>query len=127
MKNLATDYGILLAKKIIRSRDVMFFEDHTIEDFEKPKKSQSNKIPVNLEPVSRSINSDEGGATPNTDDVDPLAVSPRPEQVPEQVQPEAPLRRSTRERKLSHKYSSDEYVMLIDGGEPESYNEAIAD
>ncbi|KAL5863382.1 hypothetical protein ACOSQ3_000896 [Xanthoceras sorbifolium] len=110
-------------KRIIRSRDVVFLEDQTIEDFEKPEKPQSDEIPVNLEPVSPPTNSDEGGATPDTDDVHPPARSPEPEQV----QPEVQLRRSTRERQPSRKYSPNEYVMLTDGGEPESYDEAITD
>ncbi|KAL5821663.1 hypothetical protein ACOSQ3_023545 [Xanthoceras sorbifolium] len=110
-------------KRIIRSRDVVFLEDQTIEDFEKPEKPQSDEIPVNLEPVSPPTNSDEGGATPDTDDVHPPARSPEPEQV----QPEVQLRRSTRERQPSRRYSPNEYVMLTDGGEPESYDEAITD
>ena len=38
---------------------------------------------------------------------------------------EPPLRRSTRERQLSTRYPANKYVMLIDGGEPETYQEAI--
>lgn len=37
----------------------------------------------------------------------------------------APLRRSTRERRPSTWYPSDEYVTLIEGGELESYTEAV--
>jgi hypothetical protein len=35
------------------------------------------------------------------------------------------LRRSTRERQPSRRYSVDEYVLFSDGGEPESYQEAM--
>lgn len=112
-----------ISRKNIRSRDVVFFEDRTIKDFEKPEKPHLDEIPVNLGPVFRSINSNDGGATLDTDDVDPPAGSSRPKQVPEQVQPKAPLRRSTREWKLSHRYSSDE----SDGGESKSYDETIID
>lgn len=35
------------------------------------------------------------------------------------------VRRSTRERQPSMRYSPNEYVLLTDGGEPESFNEAI--
>ena len=38
---------------------------------------------------------------------------------------EPPLRRSTRERHPSIRYPPNEYVMLIDRGEPETYQEAI--
>ncbi|GMJ01978.1 hypothetical protein HRI_003867000 [Hibiscus trionum] len=39
--------------------------------------------------------------------------------------PAVPLRRSSRNRRSSVRYSSDEYVLLIDGGEPECYEEAM--
>ncbi|KAJ0804413.1 putative RNA-directed DNA polymerase [Helianthus annuus] len=38
-----------------------------------------------------------------------------------------PLRRSTRNRHPSTRYSTDEYVLLTDGGEPECYEEAMED
>ncbi|RVW60490.1 Retrovirus-related Pol polyprotein from transposon TNT 1-94 [Vitis vinifera] len=38
-----------------------------------------------------------------------------------------PLRRSTRDRHPSTRYSVDDYVLLTDGGEPESYVEAMED
>ena len=38
-----------------------------------------------------------------------------------------PLRRSTRDRHPSTRYSADDYVLLTDGGEPESYEEAMED
>ncbi|KAL5818254.1 hypothetical protein ACOSQ3_022150 [Xanthoceras sorbifolium] len=84
--------------------------------------SDSPRI-VNISSSSRLLK----GATPDTNDVHPPARSPEPEQVSEQVQPEVQLRRSTRERQPSRKYSPNEYVMLTDGGEPESYDEAIID
>ena len=38
-----------------------------------------------------------------------------------------PLRRSTRERFSSSRYSPNEYVLLTNGGEPECYKEAMED
>jgi len=38
---------------------------------------------------------------------------------------ESQLRRSTREHQPSRRYSPSEYVLLTDGGEPESYQEAL--
>ncbi|KAJ0796583.1 putative RNA-directed DNA polymerase [Helianthus annuus] len=38
-----------------------------------------------------------------------------------------PLRRSTRDRHPSTRFSADEYVLLSDGGEPECYTEAMED
>ena len=72
-----------IGKRIIRSRDVVFLEDQTIEDFEKPEKPHSDEIPVNLEPVFLPANPKDGGATLDTYDVSPPASSPEPEQVPE--------------------------------------------
>ena len=58
---------------------------------------------------------------PTIDDVEPI----------EQVDGELPLspyeppwRRSTREHQPSTRYPLNKYVMLIDGGEPETYQEA---
>ena len=70
-----------ISKRIVRSRDVVFLEDQTIEDFEKSEKPQSYEILVNLDPVSPPINPDDGGVIPDTDNVNPLANSLEPEQV----------------------------------------------
>ena len=109
-------------KRIVRSRDVVFLEDQTIEDFDKPEKSeksQSEETPVNLEPVSSPPVPDSVREVPDTDgtpsqgNISPSAdTSP---DVPEQVPPEAQLRRSTRERQPSRRYSPHEYVMLTEG------------
>ena len=37
------------------------------------------------------------------------------------------MRRSSRDRQPSKRYSPHEYIMLTDGGEPEDYSEALAD
>ena len=52
--------------------------------------------------------------TPTVDDVEPTEQAPPPPV-------EIPLRRSTRERQPSTRYPPHEYVMLTDGGEPETY------
>lgn len=39
--------------------------------------------------------------------------------------PTGPLRRPTRDRRSNAKYTSEEYVLLIDRGEPECYDEAM--
>ncbi|KAG6431267.1 hypothetical protein SASPL_109345 [Salvia splendens] len=39
--------------------------------------------------------------------------------------PTVPLRRSIRDRRSNVKYTSEEYVLLTDGGEPECYDEAM--
>jgi hypothetical protein len=47
------------------------------------------------------------------------------EQASSEPSAEIQLRRSTRERQPSRKYSANEYVLLSDGGEPESYQKVI--
>ena len=50
------------------------------------------------------------------------------EHIEEEVTPtlvEQPLRRSNRERQSTIRYPYDEYLLLTDGGEPETYQEAI--
>ena len=63
------------------------------------------------------------------DGVEPAVDLPagyiRQEEVGEQLPAEPQLRRSSRQRQPSRRYSTDEYVMLTDAGEPESYQEAI--
>ncbi|KAL6318202.1 hypothetical protein AAG906_035707 [Vitis piasezkii] len=48
-------------------------------------------------------------------------------EIPTQVPPNIPLRRSTRDRHPSTRFSVDDYVLLTDGKEPESFEEAIGD
>ena len=42
------------------------------------------------------------------------------------VEDNTSLRRSIRERQLSKRYSLNEFVLLTDGGEPESFQEAMS-
>nr|GMD32831.1 Retrovirus-related Pol polyprotein from transposon TNT 1-94 [Ipomoea batatas] len=94
-------------KKLVRSHDIVYFENQTIEDVDKARKPEShdNKSLVDFEPVFDKDVHDE-------------------QEVPSQV-PIDPPRRSNRERRPSTHYSSNEYVLLTDGGEPESYEEAV--
>ncbi|KAG8363788.1 hypothetical protein BUALT_Bualt19G0058800 [Buddleja alternifolia] len=57
------------------------------------------------------------------DDLDPVPPIQTDDPVPP---PEARVRRSTRQTRPSTRYNPDEYVMLTDGGEPESYPKAIS-
>ncbi|KAG8493315.1 hypothetical protein CXB51_010698 [Gossypium anomalum] len=78
-------------KKLVRSRDVVFIEDQTIDDIDKTEKVDSQDsgdlIDVNLVPLDSS-----------------------PDPIQDDVHGD---------------YSSNEYVLLTDGGEPECYEEAI--
>ena len=98
-------------KKIIRSRDVVFIEDQTIEDIEKAEKTTSSgQIPTNVDPAPLSDFTD-GRIVEDTEVYEP--------------QQQVELRRSSRDRRPSVRYSPEEYVMITDGGEPECYEEAM--
>ena len=125
-------------KKIVRSRDVVFLEDQTIEDFGHVEQSASDASDlVNLDPVPLpAVHNEyvEDVEPPHGDDVnDEIPNEVKPEDEEEQVEqphqesppPPPQLRRSTRERHTSRRYSSNEYVMISDQGEPESYEEVM--
>ncbi|RDX74016.1 hypothetical protein CR513_46284, partial [Mucuna pruriens] len=126
-------------KKLVRSRNVQFMEDQTIEDIDKVKKSTPEKdnslseidpvrMPVHdLDTADNNVQNGEqhnylgnGFNIPLDDDVEEeqemsqdknLGDAPKP--------PPIQLRRSNRQRQSSTKYTSDEYVTLTDGEEPE--------
>jgi transposase InsO family protein len=106
-------------KKIIRSRDVVFFEDQTIEDINKHKKEPINEYPVNLDPIPQQATNDDGEIQDNNNGAEHEV------QVPPEPTVEPQLRRSTREHRPSTRYTPHEYVVLTDGGEPECYEEAM--
>lgn len=51
---------------------------------------------------------------------------PENEQQVVEPPPQPEVRRSTRERQPSQRYSSNEFVLLSDGGEPECFDEAMS-
>lgn len=90
---------------------MVFVEDQTIQDIDK----FENKLPQFSDDL-----------------IDFDLVPPKSVVTPELVQdetsePAVPLRRSTRDRQPSTRYSANEYVLLTDGGEPESYDEVLED
>ncbi|KAG6790373.1 hypothetical protein POTOM_006526 [Populus tomentosa] len=120
----------LKEKKIVRSEDVIFFEDQTIEDFEQKEKTESTTFissNSNLRPTPQlplmSVN--HGGDLQNDDNGgflneplvdDPELANDDIDVIPEQVMQKAPnepqLRRSTKPRQPSTKYSHHEYVLV---------------
>jgi hypothetical protein len=122
-------------KKLVRSRDVVFMEDQTIHDIEKTEKvvplysddlidldsTSLTDLPAQVE---HDVQNDYQG--PGDTDVPLHDESHDQFPVPE-IPPDVPLRRSTRDRHPSTRYSVDEYVLLTDGGEPECYAEAMED
>lgn len=122
-----------VGRKLVRSNDVVFYEDQTIEDLDKNEKpTPSHEYPMNLDPIPPPmVHDDYGGDVQNDDDVEETPATEeteqevQQEQVPLEPPEEEQLRRSTRERQPSRRYPVDEYVMLTDCGEPECYDEAL--
>ncbi|KAM1652315.1 hypothetical protein ACFX1T_004838 [Malus domestica] len=141
-------------KKFIRSRDVVFYEDQTIGDSDK--EAQPDGADREVDPLASDEEShddipeaaaNEVPAEPdNADQGEPDQDVPDHE-IADQVEPsqeeqiqgepnqgeppalqenEDQVRRSIRSRRPSTKYSSSEYIMLTNYGEPETYEEARA-
>ena len=123
-----------LSRKIVRSKDVVFLEDQRVADGDKVEKaSSSTEIPIRIDLVVPPLvyvggELQEGdGITQNEDDPIVDDVEPTKQVDGELPLPpyEPPLRRSTRERQPFTRYPPNEYMMLTNGGEPETYQEAI--
>ncbi|RDY03729.1 hypothetical protein CR513_12653, partial [Mucuna pruriens] len=136
-------------KKLVRSRDVQFMEDQTIEDIDKVKKSTPEKdnslseidpVRMPIHDLDTADNNVQNGEQHNYGDQQlgdgfdvPLDDDAEEEQEMSQDEnlgdaPELPpvqLRRSNRQRQSSTRYTSDEYVTLTDGEEPECYQESM--
>lgn len=133
-------------RKLIRSRDVIFMEDHTIEDIDKAEKgvpTSENEEMVDVDPVpivpipmvADDVQIENQGMDLHVDNPNDLIdvetnvdndVELENENVEEPIVANEP-RRSTRDRRPSTRYPPNEYVFLTDGGEPESFKEAMED
>ncbi|CAL1399907.1 unnamed protein product [Linum trigynum] len=127
-----------IQKKLIRSRDAVFIENETIEDVVARKEVPSTDASQpNLELVPPTPAPTEVGEEVQHDQpeiVEPNAhVEVQPEDADDDGQPPAiegsPVRttRSSRISRPSTRYPETEYVSLTDGGEPESFTEAMND
>jgi hypothetical protein len=138
-----------IEKKVVRSRDVKFIEDQTIEDIDKVEKTISEinnnlsnvdsvRIPIHdLDTTENYVQNDEQhddvGDQQLGDDFDVPINDVEEEHEMSQDEdlgdapepPQVQVWRSNRQRKPSSRYSSDDYVNLTDGGEPECYHEAM--
>ena len=122
-------------RKVIRSRDVVFHEDQTMKDSNK-EEQQSEKVTMNITinpPLQFTGDEDaqnEGDipeALPDDSDEESIPSQEHDdqgEQFTGQENEQPQLRRSNREHKPSTRYPSLEYLLLTDGGEPESFQEA---
>jgi len=128
-------------KKLIRSRDVKFMEDQTIGDIDKVEKStlkEDNGV-ADFEPIQspiQNLNTDvqnDVGVQQPRDEVDVPAVDDEEEHEMSQDEnlgdatepPQVQLRRFNRERQPSRRYSTNEYVILTDDGEPKCFRKAM--
>jgi len=128
-------------KKLVRSRDVKFMKDQIIEGIDKVEKStpkEDNGV-ADFEPAQQPIQNlnidvqNDVGVQQPKDEVDVPVDDEEEEHDMSQDEnlgdatepPQVQLRRSNKERQPSRKYSSNEYVILIDDGEPEYFREAM--
>ncbi|MCI45027.1 retrotransposon-like protein, partial [Trifolium medium] len=99
--------------------DVIFLEDQTIEDFDKAEKQKldaRNYIDVVSKPP--------GGTFVNGGDVHVDDENVTDDHTSDHGEPE--LKRSSTEHQVSQRYPPHDYVTVTDNGEPEHYQEAIA-
>ncbi|RDY10271.1 hypothetical protein CR513_05239, partial [Mucuna pruriens] len=123
-------------KKLVRSCDVQFMEDQTIEDIDKVKNStlekdnSLSKIDLVRMPEQHNYVGDQqlgdGFDIPLDDDAEEEQEMSQDENLGDAPEPPSvQLRRSNRQRQSSTRYTSDEYVTLTDGEEPECYQESM--
>ena len=141
-----TEFGYKLwdpeRKKVVRSRDVVFHEHETIADFEKEKKTShglgDDDVTSTVPPSSATDGGNNQEAELGTDEpvtaddeldgdddiAEPDAMGFEQGEQPPQPENTVPqLRRSSREHRPSTRYSSSEYILLTDEGEPESFQD----
>ena len=125
-------------QKVIRSRDAKFIEDQKLKDIGKEESPipqvRGNVIDFELSPSTPTPEiAPEIVEAPNQEDaadVDDLAQDENHDiDHDEQPQPNVDpvLRRSTRERRPPRRYADGDFVLVTDGGEPESFDEAMHD
>ena len=130
-----------IEKKLVRSLDVKFMEDQTIEDIDKMEKStpKEDNGMADFEPIQPPIQNlntdgqnDVGDQQPAyevdvpVDDDEEEHDMSQDENLSDATEPpQVQLRRSNRERQPSRRYSPDEYVILTDDEEPECFTEAM--
>jgi hypothetical protein len=123
-------------KKIIQSRDVVFFENQTIEDLDQKMAKSHSEYCVNLDLVIPPcvMHDEHTGVVQEQNDtvgengehaIDNVKSEEHLEQASSKPFVEIQLRRSIKNQQPSKTYSVNEYVLLFDGGEPESYQEVI--
>jgi hypothetical protein len=123
-----------IEKKLVRSRDVVFFEKETIENVQNLDKAKtSSRNYVDLTPISKinqntqNTETNQPSPSPLTEPNDPQEEENDPQiKIPSnEASQEQELRRSSRDRRANTRYSTNDFVLLVDGGEPEFFEEVI--
>ncbi|KAL4325786.1 hypothetical protein GQ457_11G029520 [Hibiscus cannabinus] len=131
-------------KWIVRSWDVVFLEDQNIEDTKQSGSPVSKAITQIIQdpmPVIRHETIEEQNAENQVENNDPPTEESSteanedqpietigPEVAPEpEVTPQPELRRSVRERRPSNRYPPLEHVIVVNEGEPQSFDQAMED
>ena len=112
----------------------MFMEDQDIKDIDKSEIAKKyNDDLIDLDSILTPIvHLDQEGAVPEFDNyptnsvpiIDGVELTEQVDEKIQELSDEIHLRRSTRERRSSTRYSLDEYVIFTEAGEPETYQEA---
>ena len=130
-----------IEKQLVKSRDIIFMKNQTIEDIDKVEKVESSSFDgiVHHDEVPHTsvhdvVRFDNDGDAQNhvlnqhvdVDNNNDIVID---DPVAHEVVDESniPLWRSTRQRYPSSHYSPNEYVLLTDAGEPECYEEDMED
>ncbi|RDY00296.1 hypothetical protein CR513_16554, partial [Mucuna pruriens] len=138
------EYGYRLydpiLKKLVRSCDVQFMEDRTIEDIDKvnkttPKKD-NNLSEIDMDTADNNVQNGEQhnyvgdqqlgdgfNVPPDAKEEQKMLQDENPGDVPEP--PPVQFRRSNRQRQSSTRYTSCEYVTLTNGEELECYQKSM--
>ena len=132
-----------MEKKLVKSRDVVFMENQTIQDILKtdtlvPQCSDGlidlDPIPLTHVPTEvRDVQDDQHDIGDVDTDSTPVEMGDNAHEqspiskVPLEVLSDVPFRRFIRDRQPSTRYSTDEYVLLTDEGKPKCYAEAMED
>jgi hypothetical protein len=121
----------LIKKKLVRSRAVVLFEQKTIENvqnLDKDKTSSRNFIDltsISTNNLNTKIN--QPSSSHLTELNDPREEDNEPEiEIPSNEASQAQeLRRSTRDRRANIRYSSNKFILLVDDGVPECFEETM--
>jgi adenylate kinase family enzyme len=118
-------------KKLVRSRDVVFYEDQTIHDIQSKKlktivvHNSGGDIPQMNYDRDQPTHPDQMEQPDQIEQDQEMHEKPMADDDDDEMDQEPQLRRSTRSKKPSKRYFSGEYVTLTDEGEPQSFMEAI--